>query len=119
MKGIDPGLEGGISFVETHVSGKWSREWRGKVGSKGWMSVSAAVTAVLCNARMSTLLKDCIDFSGDVDTVATIALAAGSCSAEIEQDLPEVLTAGLENGTYGRDYLIGLDKQLMARKPAP
>jgi hypothetical protein len=30
---------------------------------------------------MSKLLQACIAFSGDVDTVATIALAAGSCSA--------------------------------------
>lgn len=62
---------------------------------------------------MSKLLTDCIAFTGDVDTVAAIALAAGSCSREIQQDLPAHLIDALENGPYGRNYLIELDKQLM------
>jgi ADP-ribosylglycohydrolase len=44
---------------------------------------------------------------------AAIALAAASCSDEIIQDLPAHLIAGLENGPYGRDYIIELDRQLM------
>ena len=102
-------------FLEAHVPRSWTDPWRGKVGSKGWMSVQAAVTAFVRNERMSTLLRDCIDFGGDVDTVATIALAAGSCCAEMAQDLPEHLVAGLENGAYGRDYILALDRRLMAR----
>jgi hypothetical protein len=53
-----------------------------------------------------------VSYTGDVDTVAAIALAAGSCSREVSQDLPEVLTEGLENGKYGREYLIELDRRL-------
>ncbi|MBW4678604.1 MAG: ADP-ribosylglycohydrolase family protein [Microcoleus vaginatus WJT46-NPBG5] len=103
------------TFLETHVAGyQWGETWQGKVGSKGWMSVRAAITAVMRNHSMSELLKDCIAFSGDVDTVATIALAAGSCSGEITQDIPDHLIAGLENGPYGRDYLIDLDRHLMS-----
>ena len=68
----------------------------------------AAITAVVRNARLTDLLKDCIAFTGDVDTVATIALAAGSCSAEYEQDLPASLLQGSENGAYGRDHLTAI-----------
>ncbi|MGD1699579.1 ADP-ribosylglycohydrolase family protein [Dapis sp. BLCC M229] len=104
-------------FIQTHVPGKpWSEPWDKKVGSKGWMSVRAAITAVQRNDTMSSLLMDCINFTGDVDTVATIALAAGSCSQEMVQDLPENLKLLLENGNYGRDYLIVLAQQLMAMK---
>ncbi|MDZ7956952.1 MAG: ADP-ribosylglycohydrolase family protein [Aulosira sp. DedQUE10] len=101
-------------FLEGYVSGEWSRPWNGKVKSKGWMSVRAAITALMRNDSMSELLQDCIAFTGDVDTVATIALAAGSCSEEIRQDIPTHLLTGLENGVYGRNYLIELDKQLMS-----
>jgi ADP-ribosyl-[dinitrogen reductase] hydrolase len=101
-------------FIEGYVSGEWSKPWEGKVKSKGWMSVRAAITAVMRNDSMSELLQDCIAFTGDVDTVATIALAAGSCSEEISQDIPMHLVTGLENGAYGKDYLIKLDKQLMS-----
>ena len=101
-------------FLEGHVPGEWSRPWHGKVKTKGWMSVHAAVTALMRNDRMSRLLQDCIAFSGDVDTVAAIALAAGSCSVEIAQDLPENLIFQLENGPYGREYLVQLDAPLLS-----
>lgn len=100
-------------FLNAYVSGEWSKPWQGEVKSKGWMSVRAAITAVMRNDSLSELLQDCIAFTGDVDTVAAIALAAASCSEEIIQDLPAHLIAGLENGPYGRDYIIELDRQLM------
>lgn len=101
-------------FLEQHVPGRrWSEPYVGMVRSKGWMSVQAAVTALTECDRMSDLLRRCIAFTGDVDTVATIALAAASCSAEVIRDLPAGLVTGLENGAYGRDYIVSLDRKLM------
>ncbi|HZR42105.1 MAG TPA: ADP-ribosylglycohydrolase family protein [Ktedonobacteraceae bacterium] len=104
-------------FLEQHVSGNWATPWMGKVRSQGWMSVRAAITAVVRCSTMSDLLKMCIQFSGDVDTVAAIALAAGSCSSEIAQNLPDHLVDTLENGMYGRDYICALDAELMRLVP--
>ncbi len=105
------------AFLGQYVDEDWSAPWDGKVRSKGWMSARAAATALMTHDRMSALLQACIDFSGDVDTVAAITLAAGSCSKEIAQDLPEHLVFGLEDGPYGRRYLIDLDRQLHALFP--
>ncbi len=102
-------------FLQGQVPGQWSAPWQGKVGPKGWMSVRAAITAVMRNERLSDLLKDCVNFTGDVDTVAAIAMAAASCSQEYEQDLPENLQLMLENGPFGRDYIIRLDQRLLER----
>jgi ADP-ribosylglycohydrolase len=102
------------AFLEGQVPGAWSVPWEGKVGSKGWMSVRAAITAVVRNRRLSGLLMDCVAFTGDVDTVASIALAAASCSKEYEKDLPPTLVDTLENGRYGRDYITALDRRLLA-----
>lgn len=99
-------------FLERQVKGAWAAPWVGAVRSKGWMSVRAAITAIRESNSLSELLKACIDFSGDVDTVATIALAAGSCCGEMVHDLPEHLFDALENGPYGRDYLCSLDLKL-------
>lgn len=101
-------------FIETYVEGNWSEPWHGKVKSKGWMSVGAAITAVQRSVSLSRLLRDCINFGGDVDTVAAIALGAASCSREIEPDLPEHLILSLENGPYGREYIQTLDARLLA-----
>jgi ADP-ribosylglycohydrolase len=99
-------------FLQGQVPGGWNTEWVGKVRGLGWMSVTAAVTAVKRNHSLRKLLIDCVGFGGDVDTVATIALAAASCSDEYEQDIPASLVAGLENGAYGREFLIDLDLRL-------
>jgi ADP-ribosylglycohydrolase len=110
--------EGLGAFLEKHVTGHpWGKPYRGRVGASGWMSVRAAVTSVMRYNRMTDILRACVAFTGDVDTVATLALAAGSCSAEVEQDLPQTLIEGLENHTYGRDYLRSLDVQLFAQFP--
>jgi ADP-ribosyl-[dinitrogen reductase] hydrolase len=100
------------TFIESHVKGKWADPWQGQVGPKGYMSVKAAITAIHQTQRLSDLLRACIAYSGDVDTVATIALGAASCSKEFVQDLPSVLRDDLENNRYGRDYLIQLDTGL-------
>jgi ADP-ribosylglycohydrolase len=101
-------------FIEEHVPGNWSEPWYEKVELKAWMSVRAAITALVENDRMSNLLKNCIDFSGDVTAVAMLALAAGSCSAEIFQDLPSNLLWNLEDTGYGRSYLMELDRKLLS-----
>ncbi len=101
------------AFLRTHVPGQmWSYELPAKVKAKGWMSVRAAILAVMRNDRLSALLQDCVNFRGDVDTVATIALAVASCSHEYAQEIPQNLIYGLENGQFGRDYLLELDKKL-------
>lgn len=69
---------------------------------------------------MMALLRRCVDFTGDVDTVAALALGAAASSIEVKQDLSDALVQGLENGTYGREYLRGLDHKLFALiKSAP
>jgi ADP-ribosylglycohydrolase len=100
-------------FLASLVPGPWQGRWQGKVGSKGTMSVHAAVTAMVSCDRLSDLLKACIAYTGDVDTVAAIALGAASCSEEMEHDLPAHLVEGLENGPFGRGFLRDLDLRLM------
>lgn len=95
--------------------GAWDRAWRGKVGSPGMSSARAAVTALAANRGTAALLRACVAFTGDVDTVATIALAAASVTPEYAADLPGVLVTGLENGAYGREYLAALDARLDER----
>ncbi len=103
------------TFIETYVEGNWAKPWEGKVGAKGWMSVRATLTALIQSHSMTELLRTSIAFTGDVDTVATIALAAGAHADEIDQDLPTHFYDGLERGQYGYDYLKNLDRQLLSK----
>ena len=82
------------------------------------MSVQAAITAVTGHDSLSEILKQCIEYTGDVDTVAAIAMGAASCSREIAQDLPAGLVAQLQDQQFGRRYLQDLDRRLFAAFPA-
>ena len=101
-------------FLVSQVRGDWTTPWFGKVKSKGWMSVRAALTAILTHDSLSEILRASIAYTGDVDTVATIALGCASLSEEIENDIPDILLEGLECGPDGRAYLERLDRQLLS-----
>jgi len=101
-------------FLERHVPDHpWSEPWEGPVGNQGWMSVRAAVSAIIRHNCLSFILKTAVAFTGDVDTVAAIALGAASCCQEVAQDLPPHLFDNLERGSYGYNYLLELDHQLL------
>ncbi|TWP53316.1 ADP-ribosylglycohydrolase family protein [Lentzea tibetensis] len=102
------------NWVAGVLGAQWAKPWHGKVGSKGWMSVRAALTALTTGRSLSEILRTCVAYTGDVDTVATIALAAASRSAQVVQDLPDALVNDLEDGEFGRAYLVRLDDALLA-----
>ncbi len=96
------------------ASCNFSVPWAGRVGPKGIITVRAAMTAIIARSKMSDILRSCVYFSGDTDTVAAIAMGAAFWSEEVEQDLPDVLRYKLENGKYGREYLEKLDQKLVS-----
>ncbi|MEV0681766.1 ADP-ribosylglycohydrolase family protein [Actinosynnema sp. NPDC050436] len=109
---LGPVAEVGGWVADRLGSPVWARPWTGPVGSKGVMSVRAALTALAGGSSASGVLRACVAWTGDVDTVATVALAAASTSSRVVADLPAVLVEGLENGRYGRDHLARLDARL-------
>jgi hypothetical protein len=63
---------------------------------------------------LADLLKACVNFTGDVDSVATIALASASMAQSIKKDIPERLWNTVENQKFGLNYLIQLESKVMA-----
>ena len=100
-------------FLASHVEGPWQIPYEGEVGNVGWQVVQAAVTAIRRTNSLRQLLKNCISFSGDTDTIAVVALSAASFSSEFAYDLPSQLFDGLENATYGRDYIMEVEFKLL------
>jgi ADP-ribosylglycohydrolase len=106
------------AFLDAHVPGYgWEEPWRGHVSLAGVDCVHAAVTAVVQGNSLRDVLRRSIAFGGDVDTVATIAMAAAACCADLPRDLPQRLYESLEDGAYGRTYLERLGGKLMERVP--
>lgn len=93
-------------------------DWHAEVACDALQTLHAVATALHRNRRLSALLLDCVNFGGDVDSVAAIALGLASLSPEYSNDIPAVLVSSLESGPYGGDFLAGLDRQLAEHFPA-
>lgn len=63
------------------------------------------------------ILKTAIAIGGDVDSSASIALGLYSLRPDAVMDLPDALYDNLENGPYGRDFLVDMDIQLQEKFP--
>lgn len=88
------------------------------VSTSGYDVARAAISAVVRNDSLSKILKESVDYTGDVDSVGAIACGLGSLCKMVQKDLPANLLEGLENGRYGRDYLADLDQQLTLLGPS-
>lgn len=104
-----------FEYLDKMVPGfDWSTQWTGNVSVDGIPCVRAALTAYARNNSYSALLKDCVDFTGDTDTVCAIAAAIASVDENYVMDAPPWLIDGLENGPTGRPLLESLDNRLLA-----
>lgn len=100
------------AFLEAHIGGEWMTPWAGAVGSPGLDSARAAMTSVVAHRSQAAMLMSCIDWSGDVDTVAAIAMGVSSQAKDTIRDLPDAILSGLEAGAYGVEFLRTLDREL-------
>lgn len=104
----------------TGLSYDWSTPWVGPVGNNGIEAVHAAVTAISqSDGSLSDILVRSVAFTGDVDTVAAIAMAVASVNPDVVHNLPDSLTKNLEGGKYGWRFLKALDAKLMKAFPIP
>jgi len=118
------------NFIANEVRKDYALPWqRGrKVGTEGWQCVNAAIQAVMDNDNIPDLLRQCVSYGGDTDTVAAIAMAAASVSLEYRNQhesngngwnkrFPVRLYSGLEpaRGQYGRNYLQQIDGRLLRK----
>jgi ADP-ribosyl-[dinitrogen reductase] hydrolase len=105
------GLDAFIASLCPKYSNLFS--WSGFVDGKAIPTVSAALTGITTQRSMTDLLVWSVNLGGDVDSVAAIALGLASfIPSEITPNIPQYLISQLENKTYGKDYLIALDKAL-------
>lgn len=61
---------------------------------------------------LMAIIQYAIEHTDDSDSVAAVGVALASCCAEYENDIPQTLYDGLEDGPYGYKYLADVDRQL-------
>ena len=105
------------AMVATETGFELRRDWCAEVEVDALQTLHAVHTALVAQRSMRGLLRACVDFGGDTDSVAAIALGLAGLSDEFQDDLPASLFDGLENGPFGRDWLQALDARLAQRFP--
>lgn len=91
--------------------------WSSRVECDAVQTLHAVFTALCGNRSMSRLLQECVEFGGDVDSVAAIALGLASLAPDYSRDIPFNLVEGLESGAYGSKFLAELDARLAEKFP--
>ncbi len=104
------------TYLASHLPDyDWKHAWQGSVPCHGISTVMAALTAIMTTSTLSQLLHQSIAFTGDVDSVATIAMTCASCSPVFARDLPTALISQCEHTTYGLPYLVQADQRLITQ----
>lgn len=104
-------------LVQDGVGFELPCNWHQEVECDAIQTLHAVSTALLRNRNVSDLLIDCVNFGGDVDSVAAIAMGLASLSPEYTLDTPKALREGLEAGPYGSSFLQGIDVALARKFP--
>jgi ADP-ribosyl-[dinitrogen reductase] hydrolase len=103
-------------FLFEHQNIKWSDSWSGEVEINAIQTVEAVLTILTKHKNsMKTMLIDSVNFGGDVDTVASLALAIASNTSEVKNDLPQWLYHNIENDDYGIDYIKQIDQKILGK----
>lgn len=106
-------------FVDHHMPQNWLENgYKNDTGNA--LNIMQAIRNVVHNSRtMSQLLVHTVNYGckTDTDTICATAALMASRDPWVRNDLPHILYAKLENGTYGMDYLQRLDEKLMQAFP--
>ncbi|WP_405246479.1 ADP-ribosylglycohydrolase family protein [Cellulophaga sp. Asnod2-G02] len=104
-----------IDFLDEILKEKGNYKIVGPVSVHGFSTTNVVIPLVDNAFSLKNTLKDSVDLGGDTDTVAELCMAILSVKKKKENNLAQFLFDELENGKYGRDYLISLDDQLFQK----
>jgi ADP-ribosylglycohydrolase len=105
-----------LDYLQDIQGFRWTGKWSGEVKVNAIETVEAVISLIISEDSLKEILRKSIEFSGDVDTVASLGLAIGKMSREINNDLPNWFYEELEEGEYGKSYLKELDERLNGLK---
>lgn len=100
------------AFLASESLSGWDYQWHGEVSVNAFDTVSAAFTALISCRSLDELLFQCINFGGDTDSVASIAVGLATCFREYDKSLAPQLVERLDEPVYGIRYLRELDQKL-------
>ncbi|KZZ48020.1 crystallin J1 [Thalassolituus sp. HI0120] len=103
------------AYLESVRLSDWDFNWCQEATVLAYDTVSAAFSCLVAEHSIAGLLGRCINLGGDTDSVASIAVGLATCFDEYDKTIPSRLLAGLDETSYGIEFLELLDEKLIAR----
>lgn len=93
--------------------------FKGPIACDGIQTAFTAIRLIQIHSNMKDILAHAIRLRGDTDSVASVALGLASLTKKIKNNLPLHLYDKLENGEFGKDYLLEIDSKLFEKYLRP
>lgn len=107
------GRKAGLQDYLYAQTGEFFRaDYKDRVPCDAIETLDASISIVMRSSTLSDVLINSVSLGGDTDTVSIISCAIAYFSSEMVNDLPEFLFNDIENGEFGKEYLIKLDCSL-------
>lgn len=100
------------AFVCQHTNFNWNDLWQQSVKCCGEQTVNAILSVLKSSESLKGVLTNSVAFTGDVDTVAAVALGIAKASNLYADDLPNFLYEEIEDGQYGKQYLLSQTRKI-------
>lgn len=100
------------AFVCQHTNFNWNDLWQQSVKCCGEQTVNAILSVLKSSESLKGVLTNSVAFTGDVDTVAAVALGIAKASNLYADDLPNFRYEEIEDGQYGKQYLLSQTRKI-------
>lgn len=100
------------AFVCQHTNFNWNDLWQQSVKCCGEQTVNAILSVLKSSESLKGVLTNSVAFTGDVDTVAAVAFGIAKASNLYADDLPNFLYEEIEDGQYGKQYLLSQTRKI-------
>lgn len=107
------------AFLTAQLGEGWEQNGIENDPGNAMMIVTQALSALKHAKTIADVFLNVVNQieNSDTDTVCAIAAIIASRCTDLEDNVPETLKKGLENGKYGADYLRKIDIQVEAMFP--
>lgn len=105
--------DGLIDYIFQQTQEQFINNKSSRVACEAIDTLDAVFTVLSLSNSLVEIIDRSIKLGGDTDSVASIACGIAYFSDEFDKKLPEFLARDIENGVYGKAFLVNLNHRLM------
>lgn len=98
-----------LEYINNELEENYINNKTDRVACDAKETIDAVITILESSSSLLEVLDKSIKLGGDTDSVAAIAVGLASLSKQYKSNLPNFLYENLEDGKFGKKYLLAID----------